>query len=194
MDITKKNTISTRQNKEINLKQKSKVIWFTGLPCSGKTTLSVNLEEYLIENNFTTIIIDGDFIRNSLNKDLDFSINARYENVRRVAELSKLLIDNGIIVIVCLISPLRELRKMAEDIIGKEDFIEIYVNAPLAVCENRDVKGMYKKARAGEIKQFTGVDSIYEAPLNPSLEILTKDNSITDSVGVLINFLVPLLK
>ena len=131
-----------RISKEKLLHQKAKVIWFTGLPCSGKTTLALHFEKALFELNMHTVVIDGDIVRKGLNRDLNFSAEARTENIRRIAEVSKLLINNGIIVIVSLVSPLTELRTMAREIIGSTDFLEIFVNAPLAVCEERDVKGM----------------------------------------------------
>ena len=182
-----------RDKKENILKQKAKVIWFTGLPCSGKTTLATEFENLLLSKKIISVVFDGDNIRKNLNKDLDFSSEGRYENIRRIAELSKIMISNGIIVIVSLVSPTIKKRELAKDIIGKDDFVEVYVNAPLTVCEQRDIKGMYKKARNGEIKQFTGIDAIYEEPRNPNLIILTNEISINDSVNVLENKVLPLL-
>lgn len=180
--------------KEKKLKQKAKVIWFTGLPCSGKTTLAQLFENKLFENNFTIITIDGDIIRTGLNKDLGFSINSRSENIRRIAEVAKIMIDNGIIVITSLVSPSIEVRNMAKDIIGENDFLEVFINAPLNVCETRDVKGMYKKARQGVIKDFTGVDAIYENPEKPFLEIKTDKLSIEESIILLENKIFPIIK
>ncbi len=180
--------------KENFLNQKAKVIWFTGLPCSGKTTLARHFENKLLENNIISVVIDGDIVRTGLNKDLGFSANSRFENIRRIAEVSKILIENGIIVIVSLVSPTTELRNMAKEIIGENDFLEVFVNAPLKVCETRDVKGMYKKARQGIIKEFTGIDSTYEIPQNPFLEILTAEFSIEESSYLLIETILPLLK
>jgi len=183
-----------RIQKEQLLHQKARVIWFTGLPCSGKTTLALHFEKALFELQMASVIIDGDIVRKGLNKDLNFSIDSRTENIRRIAELSKLLINNGIIVIVSLVSPFNELRFMAKNIIGADDFIEVFVNAPLDVCEQRDVKGMYKKARLGEIKGFTGIDSVYENPEIPYLEILTANNSIEASIEIMMKKLLPCLK
>jgi len=194
--MTDQNNISPidRCSKEKLLHQKAKVIWFTGLPCSGKTTLALHFEKALFNNQKATLVIDGDIVRNGLNKDLNFSVNSRSENIRRIAEVSKLLLNNGIIVIVSLVSPLTELREMAKEIIGASDFIEIYVNAPIEVCEKRDVKGMYKKARLGEIKDFTGIQSAYEKPQHPFLEILTADDSIDDSLEILVQKILPILQ
>jgi adenylylsulfate kinase len=171
--------------KEKKLNQNAKVIWFTGLPCSGKTTLAKLFENNLFENNFTVIAIDGDIVRTGLNKDLGFSANSRYENIRRIAEVAKILIENGIIVIVSLVSPTIELRNMAKEIVGENDFIEVFINAPLDICEKRDIKGMYKKARQGVIKDFTGIDAIYEKPEKPFLEIKTGELSIEESINTL---------
>ncbi len=184
---------SIRENKEKQFNQKAKVIWFTGLPCSGKTTLAIQFESLLLNKNLISVVIDGDYMRKGLNKDLDFSNDGRFENVRRIAEVSRLLINNGIIVIVALISPTKIKRELAKNIIGDDDFIEVYINAPLSTCEKRDVKGMYKKARLGEIKQFTGIDAIYEAPTHPNLMIPTNELSIIESVNLLEKNLLHLL-
>ncbi len=183
-----------KKRKEKKTNQKAKVIWFTGLPCSGKTTLAKSFENKLFENNFIVIAIDGDIVRTGLNKDLGFSANSRSENIRRIAEVSKIMIENGIIVIVSLVSPTIEQRNLAKGIIGENDFLEVFINAPLNVCETRDVKGMYKKARQGVIKDFTGVDAVYENPENPFLEIKTAELSIKDSIRILENTIIPLIK
>lgn len=192
--MNNKKDFLNRGVKEDLLKQKAKVIWFTGLPCSGKSTLALNLERILFENHITAVILDGDLIRNGINKDLGFSINSRTENIRRVSEISKLLVNNGIVVIVSLVSPLNELRMLAKEIIGEKDYIEIFLNARLSTCEERDVKGMYKKARLGQIKDFTGVDATYEKPEKPFLEIITDECSIEESLEKLTERLFPLLK
>ncbi len=162
-----------RYAKENRLKQKGKVFWMTGLSGAGKSTLANILAGNLWERGFFVEILDGDNLRSGLCSDLDFSIEAREENIRRVAEVAKLLVANGIIVIVSFISPTRKIRALAKKIIGKNDFVEIYINTSLEVCEERDVKGLYKKARKGEISDFTGIHSPFEAPGYPDIEIST---------------------
>ncbi|HFA47929.1 MAG TPA: adenylyl-sulfate kinase, partial [Bacteroidetes bacterium] len=164
----------SRTEKERFLGQKSKVLWLTGLSGSGKSTIAQLLERQLIKNSFFSKILDGDNIRSGINSNLGFTIEDRKENIRRIAEIAKLFIENGVIAICSFISPTIAIRDFAKNIIGEKDFIEIYINAPLDVCENRDVKGLYKKARNGEIKNFTGISSPYEAPLNPAIEINTE--------------------
>ena len=165
--------ILRRQDKELMLKQRSKVIWITGLSGSGKTTIATGLEKELYKRGFLTCILDGDNVRTGISNNLGFSGEDRMENIRRIAEVSKLFLDNGVITINCFVSPTLEIRARARSIIGKDDFIEVYVNAPLDICEQRDVKGLYKKARCGEIKDFTGIDASYEPPLSPDYEIRT---------------------
>ncbi len=172
----------SRADKEEFLNQKSKVLWFTGLSGSGKSTIASALEKLLFSKGYLTQVLDGDNTRSGINNNLGFDLDDRKENIRRIAEISKLFLDTGLICINSFVSPTIEIRKLAEDIIGKENFIEIYVNTPLEICEKRDVKGLYKKARAGEIKSFTGIDSPFEAPTNPSLEILTEGQSVEESV------------
>lgn len=171
------------------LEQRSKVIWLTGLSGSGKSTIAQALERHLYNNGFCAQVLDGDNIRSGINKNLGFSVEDRQENIRRIAEVSKLYLNSGIISINSFISPTREIRAMARDIVGADDFIEIYVNAPLEVCEQRDVKGLYKKARSGEIKGFTGIDSPYEPPLHPQLEIQTDQQTIDQSVESIYQFI-----
>ncbi|MFO7879276.1 MAG: adenylyl-sulfate kinase [Bacteroidota bacterium] len=165
--------ILKREDKERLLRQNSKVIWCTGLSGAGKTTLAKNLEKALHNKGHLTQVLDGDNIRSGINNNLGFTEVDRHENIRRIAEVSKLLIESGVITINSFISPTTEIREMAMDIIGKENFIEIYVEAPIEVCEARDVKGLYKKAREGKIKNFTGIDSPFEAPQNPDAVINT---------------------
>ncbi|MFZ4414231.1 MAG: adenylyl-sulfate kinase [Bacteroidales bacterium] len=186
------NTI--RNQKEKFLHQHAKVIWFTGLPCSGKTTLAINFEKKLFELNYFAVILDGDLMRTGLSSDLGFSATARTENIRRIAEVAKQYVQNGIIVLVSLVSPYREMRMLAKEIIGEDDFMEVFVNASLMVCEQRDIKGMYEKARNGLIKQFTGIDSAYEIPDQPFMEILTEKDSIEASVSLLTDRMIPLIK
>ncbi len=176
-------SLLSRQDKEKLLHQHSAVVWFTGLSGAGKTTLARQLERELSQREFLTQILDGDNIRTGISNNLGFSEADRKENIRRVAEVSKLFLDCGIVCLNSFISPTQAIRQMAKTIIGPEDFIEVYVNAPLAVCEQRDVKGLYKKARAGMIKQFTGIDAPYEPPENPDVEIRTDRLSIKDSVN-----------
>lgn len=176
-----------RDEKEQILNQKARVIWMTGLSGSGKTTIAIGLEKALQKRGFLTQILDGDNIRTGINKNLGFSEEDRTENIRRIAEVSKLFVNCGIITINCFVSPTLAIREQAKEIIGDADFREIYVNASYEECEKRDVKGLYKKARNGEIKNFTGLDSPFEAPENAFLEIKTADMSIEESVNCLVN-------
>lgn len=170
--------ILQRSDKEEALKQRAKVLWLTGLSGSGKSTIAEALEKQLHLEGFLTKLLDGDNIRVGLSNNLGFSEEDRKENIRRIAEAAKLFLDGGIICICSFVSPTREIRDMARSIVGAEDFLEVYVNAPIEVCEARDVKGLYKKARAGEIKQFTGIDSPFEAPLDPFLELKTDEKDL----------------
>ena len=174
--------IYDRKVKEEILRQRARVIWFTGLSGSGKTTLAANLEKELFFRRFFCQVLDGDNIRTGINNNLGFSTEDRMENIRRIAEVSRLLINTGMITICSFISPTHEIRNLARKIIGAEDFIEIFLNPPLAVCEERDTKGLYKKARAGIIKDFTGISAPFEAPENPDLELDTSQLSIKESV------------
>lgn len=183
--------ILTRQDKERILRQRSKVIWFTGLSGSGKTTLARELELRLNRNGYLTQILDGDNIRSGINNNLGFSTEDRSENIRRIAEVSKLLIQSGVITINAFISPTREIREMAIGIIGSENFIEIYVSTPFEICEQRDTKGLYKKAREGKIINFTGVDSPFEPPVNPDVELDTSVLSIEESLERIIKIVLP---
>lgn len=176
-----------RKDKEQLLNQKSLVIWFTGLSGAGKTTLALKLEKELYKKGFLTQLLDGDNVRAGINNNLNFSEEDRLENIRRIAEVSKLLIHSGVITLNSFISPTKEIRDMAKKIIGKENFFEIYVNAPLEICEQRDVKGLYEKARRGEIKNFTGIDSPFNAPLDCDLEVKTDVLSIKDSVNLILD-------
>ena len=177
--------IITRAEKEIRLGQHAKVIWLTGLSGSGKSTLAIALERKLFDLNYRVVILDGDNIRSGINSNLSFSPEDREENIRRIAEIAKLFLDNGVICIVSFISPTRAIRKLARDIIGEDDFTEVFIDTPIEVCEARDVKGLYKKARAGEITDFTGIDAPYEAPEQPDIHIETADMSIEESLEVL---------
>jgi adenylylsulfate kinase len=183
-----------RQDREQRLGQRSKVLWLTGLSGSGKSTIARHLERQLFAEGFLPQVLDGDNIRSGINNNLSFSTEDRRENIRRIAEIAKLYLHSGIICINSFISPTRAIREMARQIIGAEDFIEIYINAPLAVCEARDVKGLYQKARQGEIKGFTGIDAPYEAPDDPVLEIKTDELSVAEASEQILTFVRPLIR
>lgn len=170
-------TILSLEDKEKLLKQRSVVVWLVGLSGSGKSTLARGLENALHSRGYLTQLLDGDNLRSGINKNLGFSEEDRVENIRRAAEVSKLFAHCGVISICSLISPTEEIRQMARKIIGNKYF-EVFVNCPIEVCESRDVKGLYRKARAGEIKNFTGIDSPFEPPARPDIEIKTDIHSI----------------
>lgn len=180
-----------RRDREILLKQRSKVIWLTGLSGSGKSTIAQHLENKLFSRGFFAQVLDGDNIRTGICNNLGFSEKDRTENIRRIAEIAKLYLNSGIITINSFISPTFQIRDMAKNIIGLEDYIEIYINAPIEICEERDVKGLYAKARQGLIKGFTGIDQAYEVPINPDLEICTDQLSIEEAVNDIYNFILP---
>lgn len=186
--------IKDRREKEIYLKQRAKVIWFTGLSGSGKTTLASLLEKRLFELNYFCQILDGDNVRSGINKNLQFTDEDRIENIRRIAEVSKLFMNCGIILLCSFISPTNQMRKMAKEIIGEEDFLEIFVDTPLEVCEQRDPKGLYKKARAGEIKNFTGISAPFEAPKNPFLRVDNTQPDIDRTVRLMLKKILPEIK
>jgi adenylylsulfate kinase len=188
------NKIISKEKKEKLLNQKGKVFWLTGLSGSGKTTIALQLEKELFKLGFVVQILDGDNIRAGINNNLSFSENDRNENIRRIAEVSKLFLNCGIITINCFVSPTIKMRQSAEKIIGKENYYEIFINADLETCEKRDVKGLYKKARNGEIKNFTGIDSKYEKPINPSLVIKTAQLSIDQSIEIILKNVLPQIK
>ena len=171
-----------RDDREKRLNQRAKVLWLTGLSGSGKSTIAQHLERRLYNEGFFAQVLDGDNIRSGINSNLGFSIEDRQENIRRIAEIASLYLNSGIITLNSFISPTREIRNYAKEIIGPDDFLEIYINAPIEVCEARDVKGLYKKARKGEIKGFTGIDSPYEAPDQPFAEIRTDKMTIEEAV------------
>ena len=186
--------IISKEKKEKLLNQKGKVVWLTGLSGSGKTTIALQLEKELYKLGFLVQILDGDNIRAGINNNLSFSESDRTENIRRIAEVSKLFLNCGIITINCFVSPTIKMRQIAEKIIGKENYYEIFINADLETCEKRDVKGLYKKARNGEIKNFTGIDSQYETPNNSSLEVNTSELSIDQSIEIILKNVLPQLK
>ena len=182
-----------RSAKELKLGQHARVIWFTGLPCSGKTTLALELEKELFYRGFICQVLDGDNVRSGINANLGFSNIDRLENIRRIAEVSKLFVSAGIITINAFVSPTNEIRNLAREIIGNDDFIEIFLNPSLAACEQRDVKGMYKQARAGEINDFTGVNAPFEIPAHPFLEIHTDTEDVETSVQKILDNILPVL-
>lgn len=182
--------VTTAQRHQL-LKQRAKLIWFTGLSGSGKSTLAVQLEAYLHEKGFATYLLDGDNIRSGLNKDLSFTEEGRVENIRRIGEVSKLMVDAGLIVLSAFISPFKADRDQVRKIVGPENYIEVFVDTPLDVCEQRDVKGLYKRARAGEVKNFTGISSPYEVPENPDAVIKTAEMSVEESIDLLVRIVEP---
>jgi adenylylsulfate kinase len=179
----------TRERRNQSNNHQSVVLWFTGLSGSGKSTLAHVLEEKLFNKGCKTLVLDGDNVRHGLNSNLDFSDDDRKENIRRIGEVAKLMLESGLIVMTAFISPFREDRVAVRNLISNSDFIEIYCKASLETCEARDVKGLYKRARAGEIKNYTGIDSPYEAPDNPELIIDTDKETLDESVSKIYSFL-----
>lgn len=169
--------MQSRAEKERLLQQRGVTIWFTGLSGSGKSTIAIELERRLAQAGFLCRILDGDNIRHGINADLGFSEEARKENIRRIAEICKLFTDTGVVTLAAFVSPTRELRELAQGIVGEKDFFEVYVATPLAECERRDVKGLYAKARRGEIADFTGISAPFEEPETPSARIDTTGRS-----------------
>ena len=180
-----------KSDKEIMLNQHAFTIWMTGLSGSGKSTLAKGLERHLHHQGYITQVLDGDNIRSGINNNLSFSLKDRKENIRRIAEVSKLFINCGIITLNCFVSPTKKIRTIAKEIIGSDNFIEVFINSSLSQCENRDVKGLYAKARAGKIEDFTGIDSPFEAPENPDIEVNTDMLNIDDSIQKILNFIIP---
>jgi adenylylsulfate kinase len=176
----------SRKEKERLLQQHSLMIWFTGLSGSGKSTLAIALEKELHNRGLLCCILDGDNIRSGLNNNLGFSPEDRIENIRRIAQIGKLFMNTGVITIAAFISPETAMREMAASIIGKDDFLEIYISTPLQTCEQRDIKGLYAKARKGEIKDFTGVSAPFEPPVNPALAIDTSCLTVEEAVNMLL--------
>lgn len=185
--------VSKTQRVEL-LNQHAKLIWFTGLSGSGKSTLAVQLEAQLFAKGYKTYLLDGDNIRTGLNKDLSFTDEGRVENIRRIGEVAKLMLDSGIIVLSAFISPFKSDRDQVKKIVGAEHYIEVFVDTPIEICEQRDVKGLYKKARAGEVKNFTGIDSPYERPENPDIIIPTHQLSVDESLALLLQLVEPKVK
>lgn len=182
-----------RKEKEQLLNQTAKVIWMTGLSGSGKSTIAIALEKELVQKGFLTQVLDGDNIRTGINNNLGFSDADRTENIRRIAEVSKLFVNCGVITINCFVSPTNAIRNAAKEIIGKEDFVEVFIDTPIEICEQRDVKGLYKKARAGEIKDFTGINAPFEAPENAAIDVKTANKTVEESVNTILEQILPLI-
>ena len=175
-----------RSDREKMLNQKGIVLWFTGLSGSGKSTLAIALERELAQRGILSYLLDGDNIRTGINNNLGFSEDDRKENIRRIAEVAKLFMDCGIVTIAAFISPTNDIRENAKKIIGEENFKEVFVSTPIEECERRDIKGLYQKARKGEIKNFTGISSPFEAPENPFIDIDTTDKDINECIDIII--------
>ena len=183
-----------RQEREHQQGHRATVLWFTGLSGSGKSTIAIALERSLFQQGFRVQMLDGDNIRSGLCNNLGFSIEDRQENVRRIAEVARLFLDSGTVCLCSFITPTHEGQQMVQEIVGQEDCRIVFVDTPLEVCEQRDVKGLYQKARAGEIKGFTGIDSPYEAPQNPFLQLKTVDKTVQECVAEIEQHLLPLLQ
>ena len=181
-----KHFVSAELRKKL-INQKPILIWLSGISGSGKSTIANELEKKLYENNFLSYLLDGDNIRIGLNKDLGFTDDDRKENIRRISEVSRLMLDAGLIVITAFISPFKEERQLAKSLVLEENYFLVHVDCSVEKCEERDVKGLYKKARAGEIKNFTGIDSPYEVPKNPNLIVNTEKESVDESVKKIFN-------
>lgn len=181
----------SRDDKEQLLRQRGMMLWFTGLSGSGKSTVAIALERELHNRGLLCRILDGDNIRSGINNNLGFSAEDRVENIRRIAEVGRLFVDTGIITIAAFISPNNQLREMAAEIIGKDDFVEVFVSTPLEECEKRDVKGLYAKARRGEIKNFTGISAPFEAPEHPDITLDTSKLPVKESVKILLDYVLP---
>jgi len=178
-----------RHHRELLNEHKGKILWFTGLSGAGKSTLANALEEQLHNYGARTYVLDGDNVRKGLCKDLGFSEQDRVENIRRIGEMSLIMMDAGLIVMTAFISPFRRDRRIVRDLVDEGDFVEIFCNSSLSVCESRDMKGLYKKARAGEIPEFTGISSPYETPEHPELVVDSGNSTVEECVGEIINFL-----
>jgi adenylylsulfate kinase len=181
----------SRDDKEQLLRQRGMMLWFTGLSGSGKSTVAIALERELHSRGLLCRILDGDNIRSGINNNLGFSAEDRVENIRRIAEVGRLFVDTGIITIAAFISPNNQLREMTAEIIGKDDFVEVFVSTPLEECEKRDVKGLYAKARRGEIKNFTGISAPFEAPEHPDITLDTSKLPVEESVKILLDYVLP---
>lgn len=188
------NQLLQRSDKENLLKQRAICIWMTGLSGSGKSTIAQGLEKKMHENGILVSILDGDNVRSGINNNLGFSEEDRTENIRRIAEINKLFLATGIVTINSFVSPTNDIRDLAKQIIGEQDFYEVYINASFDECAKRDVKGLYKKALNGEIKNFTGLDAPFEAPTNAALEIKTAEQTIEESIDKIYNYFIGKIK
>lgn len=188
-NIFEQNYQISKSDRESITGNKSLLVWFTGFSGSGKSTIANLVELELHKLNIITYTLDGDNIRHGINKDLTFSEKDRKENIRRIAEVSKLFVDAGVLTFAAFVSPYSKDRENIKDIVGTQNFVEVYVNTSIEECERRDVKGLYKKARAGEIKNMTGIDAPYEAPLNPDIEIVTEKMTIEESVKQVVEYI-----
>ena len=182
--------IISNHNRNKLLNQTPFILWFTGLSASGKSTLANIVEKKLFQMNYKTYLLDGDNVRHGLNKDLGFNEESRVENIRRIGEISKLFLDSGIIVLTAFISPFKSDRNLARSLVSKEQFIEIFIDATIETCEKRDPKGMYLKARNGEISNFTGISSPYESPENPELHIINNEITLDNASNQIIKYLI----
>lgn len=183
-----------QDDRAYRLGQWGKVFWLVGLSGSGKSALATRLEKSLFQSGYHVVLLDGDTIRTGINRDLNFSESDRMENIRRIAEISKLFCNAGQICIVSFITPLESMRTLAAEIIGEDKFVEVFIDTPLSICEQRDVKGLYKKARAGEIKEFTGISSPFEPPVSPDVHIQTINQTPEQSFDVLLEKVQPYIR
>lgn len=184
----------TRQDKESLLGQRGIMIWFTGLSGSGKSTVAMGVERELHAQGILCRILDGDNVRAGINNNLGFSAEDRIENIRRIAEIGKLFVQTGVVTLACFVSPTNDIRQMARDIVGEEDFLEVYISTPIEECERRDVKGLYARARKGEVKNFTGISAPFEAPVSPDIAIDTSKIPLEESVRTLTELIIKRVK
>ena len=184
----------TRQDKESLLGQRGIMIWFTGLSGSGKSTVAMGVERELHAQGILCRILDGDNVRAGINNNLGFSAEDRIENIRRIAEIGKLFVQTGVVTLACFVSPTNDIRQMAREIVGKEDFLEVYISTPIEECERRDVKGLYARARKGEVKNFTGISAPFEAPVSPDIAIDTSKIPLEESVRTLTELIIQRVK
>ncbi|MCI7143253.1 MAG: adenylyl-sulfate kinase [Paraprevotella sp.] len=184
----------TRQDKESLLGQRGIMIWFTGLSGSGKSTVAMGVERELHAQGILCRILDGDNVRAGINNNLGFSAEDRIENIRRIAEIGKLFVQTGVVTLACFVSPTNDIRQMAREIVGEEDFLEVYISTPIEECERRDVKGLYARARKGEVKNFTGISAPFEAPVSPDIDIDTSKIPLEESVRTLTELIIKRVK
>ena len=184
----------TRQDKESLLGQRGIMIWFTGLSGSGKSTVAMGVERELHAQGILCRILDGDNVRAGINNNLGFSAEDRIENIRRIAEIGKLFVQTGVVTLACFVSPTNDIRQMAREIVGEEDFLEVYISTPIEECERRDVKGLYARARKGEVKNFTGISAPFEAPVSPDIASDTSKIALEESVRTLTELIIKRVK